>query len=76
MGFLLLFSLISLTTAAAQFKYLKEWNMWKVEHSKNYQSEREEVEKHLVWLSNKAYIDTHNANADIFGFTLMMNSIS
>lgn len=34
---------------------------------------QEELEKHIVWLSNKKYIEEHNANADKFGFKLAMN---
>ena len=67
---------LSLTVNAVgepQYQFVEEWSLWKNEHSKAYQSDREELERHLVWLSNKEYIDQHNANADLFGFTLAMN---
>ena len=56
-----------------KYQLLEEWNLWKNQHGKSYESERVELERHLVWLSNKQYIDQHNANSDIFGFTLAMN---
>ena len=59
----------------AKFELLEEWNAWKGFHKKTYSSTREEVEKHVVWLSNKEYVDQHNANAHIFGFTLNLNHL-
>jgi len=52
---------------------VEEWTSWKDYHGKSYESEREELEKHIVWLSNKEYVDQHNANSHIFGFTLALN---
>lgn len=65
--FILLLSVIGLAASTA------EWNLWKVEHGKEYSSEDEELERHAVWLSNMKYIQQHNANSDIHGFTLAMN---
>ena len=73
MKLLVFLSVVALAAAAAKFEFLEEWEMWKEQHGKGYQSEREELERHLVWLSNKKYIDQHNVNADFFGFTLAMN---
>lgn len=56
-----------------KYELKEEWNLWKAEHGKNYESDHVELERHLVWLSNKEYIDHHNANVDIFGFKLAMN---
>ena len=56
-----------------QYQHPEEWDLWKTEHGKSYESQREELERHLVWLSNREYINAHNANSDIFGFTLSMN---
>lgn len=72
---ILLFDL-SLTVNAVgvpRYQFAEEWGLWKNEHSKAYESDREDLERHLVWLSNKEYIDQHNANAGLFGFTLAMN---
>ena len=45
------------------FEFVEEWNLWKTAHQKQYNSRYEELEKHLVWLSNKAYVEQHNINA-------------
>ena len=51
----------------------EEWHLWKTEHSKNYEDEREELQKHAIWVSNMEYIEHHNEHADKHGFTLRMN---
>ena len=56
-----------------KFQFVEEWSLWKGEHDKSYGSQLEELERHLVWLSNRKYIEQHNANAHLFGFTLRMN---
>ena len=58
-----------------KFQYEQEWGKWKLTNDRNYTSELEELERHLIWLSNKVYIEQHNANAHIFGFTLAMNRL-
>jgi cathepsin L len=63
------------TSTGAKFESVKEWSAWKSYHGKSYQSESEEVEKHVVWLANKEYVDQHNANAHIFGFKLDLNHL-
>ena len=57
------------------YQYPEEWGLWKSQHAKEYVSDLEELERHSVWLSNKEYIDQHNANAELFGFTLAMNHL-
>ena len=66
-------SIISLATAAPRFELSEEWQLWKTEHGKGYQSQQEELERHVIWQSNKKYIEAHNQNAHILGFTLKMN---
>lgn len=61
--------------AKPKFRHEQEWGKWKLSNDRNYTSELEELERHLIWLSNKVYIDQHNANAHIFGFTLAMNHL-
>lgn len=56
-----------------QYKHHEEWRWWKKIHTKNYKSYQDELERHLIWLSNRKYIEQHNANDHIFGFTLAMN---
>ncbi|CAI8032361.1 Silicatein [Geodia barretti] len=65
--------LLAVVRCEVQYQHPEEWDLWKTEHGKSYQSQREELERHLVWLSNREYINAHNANSDIFGFTLSMN---
>lgn len=57
------------------FKHVEEWSHWKLKHAKTYATSLDELERHLIWLSNKKYIDHHNANSHIFGFTLAMNHL-
>lgn len=64
---------LALSKNMAQYEFVEEWNMWKGQHRMRYKSEVEDLSRHLVWLSNKKYIDLHNANSHIFGFTLAMN---
>ena len=64
---------LSLSTAAPVYQLREEWHLWKAENGKMYKSDIEELERHLIWLSHKTYIDGHNANKDIFGYTLAMN---
>lgn len=54
-------------------EFFEEWHLWKAEHEKSYKDEKEEVERHMVWMSNKKYIEQHNKHADELGFTLKMN---
>lgn len=64
---------LALGRNVAQFQFVEEWNLWKGQHQKSYNSEMHELGRHLVWLSNKKYIELHNANSHMFGFTLAMN---
>ena len=56
------------------YEYPEQWQAWKTDHEKNYTSQLEELDRHLVWLSNKKYIEGHNANEEYLGFSLAMNS--
>lgn len=64
--------LISIVTAA-NLDLPPEWHSWKATHGKSYETEYEELSKHIVWLSNQKYIDEHNKYAETFGYTLEMN---
>lgn len=52
---------------------LEEWELWKTQHGKSYAHKVEELERHMIWASNRKYIEEHNVNADTFGYTLAMN---
>ncbi len=70
-------ALILLSTAllvtASKYEFPEEWHLWKAEHFKSYENEKEELQRHVVWLSNREYINQHNNHADVFGYTLRMN---
>ena len=46
------------------------------EHGKQYLSAEEELQRQVIWESNKKYVDNHNEHADVFGFTLEMNEFA
>lgn len=62
-----------LVTRASGYEFPEEWHLWKAQHSRSYESTREELQRHVTWLSNKEYIEQHNKHADLFGYTLRMN---
>ena len=66
---------VEASVANVQFSYVEEWQKWKSQHGKSYGSVREELERHIVWLTNREYINAHNQNSHIFGFTLAMNHL-
>ena len=76
MKLVLLISSLLLQTQAqsVHYQFPEQWQAWKNSHGKNYTSQLEELDRHLVWLSNKKYIESHNANEDYLGFSLAMNS--
>ena len=50
-----------------------EWMLWRQTHKKSYASDIDELERYIVWRSNKVFIDHHNNYSNIFGFTMKMN---
>ena len=64
---------LALTEQVPRYEFLEEWNLWKSQHEKIYNSKLEELDRHMVWLSNKKFIELHNANSHIFGYSLAMN---
>lgn len=40
---------------------------------KSYFTGEEAMQRLAIWTSNKKYVELHNANADVYGFTLAMN---
>ena len=63
----------ALAAPSPQYKFVEEWKVWKGQHQKFYGNNLEELNRHIVWLSNKQFIEAHNQNAHIFGYTLAMN---
>lgn len=63
-----------LKTSRDALQYGLRWRSWRVAHSKSYQTSSEALERYIIWRSNVAYIENHNAFADVMGFSLAMNS--
>ena len=63
---------------APVFEAVEEWNLWKSFHGKSYTSKYEELEKHIVWQSNKAYVELHNINAKrgFYSYDLKLNHLA
>ena len=59
--------------AGPEVEISEEWHLWKTEHGKSYEDEREELRRHGIWASNMEYIEHHNEHTDKHGFTLRMN---
>ena len=66
-------SVLAVVSGEVQYQHPEEWQLWKTEHGKSYQSQREELDRHLVWLSNREYINSHNENSIKMGFSLRLN---
>ena len=64
---------LSHSLCAPVFQLGKEWHAWKAGNGKVYESDMDELERHLIWLSNMKYIEGHNANQGMFGYALSMN---
>ena len=54
-------------------KHPEEWQLWKAQHNKGYQSQREELKRHQVWLANREFVKEHNRNAKSHGYSLALN---
>ena len=63
----------TLRTQSAIYQFPEQWQMWKSAYGKSYLSQLEELDRHLIWLSNKKYIESHNGFSDVFGYTLKLN---
>ena len=66
----------STDNSSISYQFPEQWQAWKSSHGKNYTSQLEEFDRHLVWLSNKKYVENHNANSDAFGYTLELNKFA
>ena len=72
-SFLIITHLLVLAFAKLNVEYPHEWHSWKAQHGVSYEDEHVELGRHIVWLSNKKYIEEHNKYAEEFGYTLEMN---
>ena len=73
---LLCYSVAISENKSISYQFPEQWQAWKTAHSKNYTSQIEELDRHLVWLSNKKYIESHNAYSHVFGYTLELNKFA
>jgi hypothetical protein len=69
----LLVVIVAVEAWEGKIEHPEEWDLWKTEHGKSYESQREELDRHLVWLSNREYINAHNKNFVVTGFSLRLN---
>lgn len=64
-----------LNQCALSAPFHEEWLLWKEQHNKVYSHGEEESKRHDIWLENKNYIEEHNQEAHVHGFTLKMNHL-
>lgn len=59
------------------YEAVQEWEVWKATHSKRYDSMREELEKHIVWHSNRVLIEQHNRNTKLgfYSYQVKLNHL-
>ena len=72
---LLILSLALVLTVSA-FDYTAEWEMWKRQYGKQYNSDKEELMRHTIFETNMNHIDNHNSNSDTWGYTLGLNEFA
>lgn len=73
MGLLWVLSVLLALAASSHLEFAEEWHQWKSQHGKWYQSPGEELVRHRVWLENREYIQNHNKNVDLHGYSLALN---
>ena len=56
--------------------HAKLYSIFTKTQGKSYASDREELQRRIIWEANKRYVDNHNEFADEFGFTLAMNEFA
>ena len=71
----LLMSLAAVHVVSA-FQYTEEWEAWKKEYGRSYESADIELRRQIIWESNMMFVNEHNAHADEFGFTVEMNEFA
>ena len=73
----LLCQLVVVSVAAVdQLQFVEEWQLWKTEHGKSYSGGREERERHAVWLENREFVLSHNADWQEHGYSLALNQFA
>ena len=68
--------LVALAAVVSGFQYIEEWEAWKKEHGRVYESDEIELRSHITWEGNRQFVKQHNAHADEIGFTVEMNKFA
>ena len=68
--------LLSCVLAVYGFEWQKEWDLWKAEYGKKYECDEMELSRRNIWAANKVFVDTHNANSALHGYTVKMNEFA
>ena len=58
------------------FQFTAEWEQWKHDFARVYETAEEELHRHIIWEAHKVYVDEHNKISDKLGFTLAMNQFA
>lgn len=53
-----------------------DWLSWKQQHNQAYEGELLELERYILWQSNRALVNAHNEYASLFGYTLELNKFA
>ena len=73
---IVLLLLLSLGAVVSAFQYTEEWEAWKKEYGRSYESADIELRRQIIWESNMIFVNEHNTHADEFGFTVEMNEFA
>ena len=72
----ILVALLCTIAVTSAFDYTAEWMLWKKESGEEYETEKIELARHMIWEANKNYVDNHNKNKDKYGYSLEMNQFA
>ena len=70
---LTLLLLIATCVYALPTEYDDQWEAWKTEYNKVYKDDIEEAHRKEIWMKHLVYVQKHNAQSDVHGYTLAMN---
>ena len=70
---LTLLLLIATCVYALPTEYDDQWEAWKTEYNKVYKDDIEEAHRKEIWMKHLVYVEKHNAQSDVYGYTLAMN---
>ena len=53
-----------------------DWLSWKRQNDRAYEEDLLELERYIIWQSNKALVYAHNQYASTFGYSLELNKFA